>query len=44
MGTIRFCIFWVEACAESVDSGFDNSSGGISSAAGMGRPRPAANN
>jgi hypothetical protein len=42
MGTIRFWIFWEEVCADSGDRGLVNSSWGISSAAGMGRPLPAA--
>ena len=42
IGTIRFWMFWVEACGESGESGLVHSSCGISSAAGMGRPLPAA--
>lgn len=44
MGTIRFCMIWVDAWAEPDDSGRVKSSCGISSAAGMGRPLPAATN
>jgi hypothetical protein len=39
---IGFCIFCVEPCGESKLEGFISSSWGISSAAGMGRPLPAA--
>jgi hypothetical protein len=42
IGTIRLCRLWLEVCGESGDMGLVNSSGGISSAAGMGRPLPAA--
>lgn len=41
MGTMRFCIFASDACEDSEDMAFV-SSGGTSSAAGIGRPLPAA--
>jgi hypothetical protein len=44
IGTVKFCKFWVEVCGESGGIGLDNSSSGISSAAGIGRPLPAATN
>lgn len=43
MGTMRFCTFESEVGVGSVDKVFV-SSGGISSAAGIGRPLPAATN
>lgn len=44
IGTVKFCRLLFEACGESEERGLVRSSEGISSAAGMGRPLPAATN
>lgn len=44
IGGIMFWRLWLEGFADSGDSGRVRSSEGISSAAGMGRPLPAATN
>ncbi len=42
IGTVKLCRFWPEHCVELGDKGRVSSSRGISSAAGIGRPRAAA--
>jgi hypothetical protein len=44
MGTMRFCKFGVEDRGDPAGVGLPGSSGGISSAAGIGRPLAAATN
>ena len=44
IGTIKLCRLWFEAWGESGERGLVSSSGGISSAAGIGSPLPTATN